>query len=268
VRRALKPFARPLYYAKLAARIAVRMRRPLRTLVAYVAGRPAEFRWRFRDGLSISTRHASEARAMFAIFFHGVYGEIGEGLTIVDVGANVGAFALFAARGGANRVFAFEPSPLAWELLSRNVEANAPLVRVRAFNRAVAGKRGPVRMFSDLAERSRLLREEGEETVGRRVDVVEAITLADVFESCEIERCHLLKLDCEGSEHEILRAAPDPLLERIDEIRMECETVDEAHNRATMRAFLEGKGFEVISSGFYGERSAGEGILHARRRAG
>lgn len=49
-----------------------------------------------------------------------------EGMTVVDIGANVGYYTLLAARltGPRGKVFAFEPNPQNFALLSRNVEAN------------------------------------------------------------------------------------------------------------------------------------------------
>ncbi|MDR7568571.1 MAG: FkbM family methyltransferase, partial [Armatimonadota bacterium] len=55
------------------------------------------------------------------------------GMTVVDVGANLGYFALLAARRVApnGRVFALEPFPASYQLLRRNIEANG-------FNHVVA----------------------------------------------------------------------------------------------------------------------------------
>lgn len=44
--------------------------------------------------------------------------------TVVDIGANVGAFSVLAAKAGAKRVLAFEPEQGNYDMLLRNVEAN------------------------------------------------------------------------------------------------------------------------------------------------
>ena len=51
---------------------------------------------------------------------------LGRGATFIDVGANIGYFALLAAKivGPAGRVVAFEPNPANCDLLRRSIEAN------------------------------------------------------------------------------------------------------------------------------------------------
>jgi lipopolysaccharide transport system permease protein len=59
----------------------------------------------------------------------------GEKLTILDIGANVGAFSLWANfRWPESRIYAYEPQPDTFELLQRNVRAYP---NIRCINRAV-----------------------------------------------------------------------------------------------------------------------------------
>ena len=56
---------------------------------------------------------------------HGI--EVRAGATILDVGANVGLFAITAARAAPDlRILCFEPVPLLFEALQRNLAAHAP----------------------------------------------------------------------------------------------------------------------------------------------
>lgn len=48
---------------------------------------------------------------------------LGPGLTLIDVGASIGFFTIYAAKRGA-KVYAFEPSTEVFDLLKRNVEVN------------------------------------------------------------------------------------------------------------------------------------------------
>ena len=48
---------------------------------------------------------------------------LGAGDTLIDVGANIGFFSIYAAKRGA-QVWAFEPNILVYELLKKNVVAN------------------------------------------------------------------------------------------------------------------------------------------------
>ena len=50
---------------------------------------------------------------------------------------------------------------------------------------------------------------------------VESITLQKVFELNNIKKCNLLKLDCEGSEYEIINSLPDNYFSMIDKMIIE-----------------------------------------------
>jgi predicted nicotinamide N-methyase len=69
------------------------------------------------------------------------------GRTVVDIGANVGAFSMLAAVMGATDVWAYEPHPASFAALQSNVGA-AP-IRVR--NQAVVGAQpdGPLLLMRD-----------------------------------------------------------------------------------------------------------------------
>jgi FkbM family methyltransferase len=169
------------------------------------------------------------------------------GEVIVDIGANVGIFALWAAREfpGA-RIVALEPAPAAFEQLQRNLSANrADDVTIAAL--ACGGKNGRVELFSrgpsvltTMFERDAYGSEFAES------GSVEVVSLDEAFDRFDISRCRLLKLDCEGAEYEILGAAPAELLDRIDEIAMEYHVGLNDHRPEELRAILEGAGFDVV----------------------
>ncbi len=66
------------------------------------------------------------------------------GMTVVDVGANVGYYTLLAAAGVGfeGRVYAVEADPHTFELLNKNIEVNGYRSIVRAHQCAAANKRG------------------------------------------------------------------------------------------------------------------------------
>jgi len=62
-----------------------------------------------------------------AVFFHDIYGARSSRLTgkiVMDAGANVGIFSIFAAKLGAKKVFAFEPVKETFMQLKRNISLN------------------------------------------------------------------------------------------------------------------------------------------------
>ncbi len=180
--------------------------------------------------------------------------QIQEDSTVIDIGANVGVFTLLAAQK-ARKVFAFEPYRASFDYLLKNVSENG-LDNVVAFNCAVAEGRG-----------KRRLRVQTECTAnslwgpcsGSEVDVA-CITLTDIFDSNAIEFCDLLKLDCEGSEFEILFSTPEAYLRRIGRISMECHNGVTSSTHSDMQRFLESRRFGIDYRLVRGETA----ILRAR----
>jgi len=167
---------------------------------------------------------------------------------IVDVGANLGFFALFmASQLPGVQVFAYEPLPTNFKHLQRHFGLNSGKALV-AENKAVAGEKGlldlhynPNLNFTALAS----LRTDFEDTNTSRV-TVEAVSLADIFARYQLDQVDLLKLDCEGAEYEILYQCPDPVLQRVKLIAMETHNGAKAdENTQALCAFLEEKGFTV-----------------------
>src|SRR5262245_18952163 len=143
------------------------------------------------------------------------------GDTVVDVGANHGFASCYFAQRGA-RVIAFEPDPANYELLVENVTANDLQDRIRSFPCAVAdrGGRANLRRSPDLGG--------GFSTIHDRFAASGFFTITDTVEvrtvtvgGLELGRIRLLKLDCEGSELDIVRSLDRTLRDTIDSLAIE-----------------------------------------------
>ena len=87
--------------------------------------------------------------------------------------------------------------------------------------------------------------------------------MAEIIAANEIERVDILKLDCEGSEYDILYNAPPNILARIAEIRLEYHELGVAGcNSPDLRAFLESHSFVIIR---HTATSPSEGSMWARK---
>jgi FkbM family methyltransferase len=182
---------------------------------------------------------------------------------VIDIGANQGFYSLDAARKGAH-VFSFEPSPANFSILRQNIEQNNLSDLVTCFQSAVSGGRGTATLYEGLSESGQFLsttasivnQERGGAAV--RGVTIEMQPLDDVFEENRIEVCDLLKIDCEGSEYDILPAISAATYGRIRYIAMEY------HNGRLddLTAWLTAGGFEIIS--IVGDDV---GILKARNKA-
>lgn len=169
---------------------------------------------------------------------------VSEGSTLLDIGANIGAFSMFAIhRLGAGRVIAFEPDPVNFAHLAANA-ALAPAGRLDAVPEAVAGTTGALTFHrgneGGVSTSGSLL-----STRGTKVTVT-ATTLADAFARHGIAQCALLKMDCEGAEYSVLYGAPDDVLRRIRQMVIEVHDQGTApRTRADLKAHLTAKGFRV-----------------------
>jgi FkbM family methyltransferase len=123
---------------------------------------------------------------------------IREGDVVLDLGANIGYYTLLAARltGPKGRVYAFEPEPLNYGLLLKNVELNG-YDNVVARQQAVSDKVGRVRFFLDGENTGAhtMYQHEG----GHNFIEVESVTLDDFFKDRD-NRVDVVKMDIEGAE--------------------------------------------------------------------
>lgn len=138
---------------------------------------------------------------------------------VVDVGANVGAFSVLAAKLGAVKVLAFEPHPASMARLVANVERNGVGGIVWPEQAAILDDAGKVLIEGDG----------GGAHVGRG-DValpadhdpamyVEARSLDEVLQG--VDEVALLKIDTEGSEYRIVDGCAPSTLAKVRRLVME-----------------------------------------------
>lgn len=133
---------------------------------------------------------------------------------VLDIGAHVGAFTCALARAvpGA-RVTAVEPSSERAVYLRRNVAGNDLEGRVTTVQAAVAGHAG----HRHLSPSGILEAAQSPDVGGELVDL---ITLEELFVGSP-GPIGLVKMDCEGSEYEILESASTATLQRIERLVLE-----------------------------------------------
>ena len=170
----------------------------------------------------------------------------GNPLTIVDIGANTGFFSLFMlSRFPTARVIAFEPIPVNFDLLTRNKKMNAEC-NLEIHNKAVYGESRKVTLKYDASDSFSTAASVFENKIGSDEIEVDTITLPEVFEKYKLDSIDLLKLDCEGSEYNILYNCPEKTLDDIKAIAMESHPGEaENENKQALIRFLNNKGFEV-----------------------
>jgi FkbM family methyltransferase len=164
-----------------------------------------------------------------------------DGWTIIDIGAGLGDFTIYAAHQcPRGRVYAYEPFPESIELLKHNLALNR-VTNVVVQPVAVSSQSGTLSLnigSIEAVQHSTTLR-------GANTIEVDAITLAQVFETQTLDCCDLLKLDVEGAEYGILLTAEPSLLKRIKRIALEYHDNTPAGRHEVLSNFLIEHGFGV-----------------------
>lgn len=184
---------------------------------------------KLRNGLIIKVRvGTSDFRTSRSVFIDESY--LPPGLSIpedgivVDIGAHIGTFTLFAAlRATKGRIFSYEPEPSNFSLLKENIRCNQ-LNHVSCFNMAVAGVEGERQMY--YSKKPSTTGGHSLYDTGASSFSVRCTTLAQIMEDNELDRIDFLKLDCEKAEGEILESMSDDKLRRLHKIAMELHIPD------------------------------------------
>jgi FkbM family methyltransferase len=167
--------------------------------------------------------------------------EIKDGWTIIDIGAALGDFSIWAAKQDPNgRVLAAEPFPPAISLLNANLEKNH-IKNVVVFEGALSNKTGEISLNTSAGET--VLNSTALSQPSDQIVQVPTLMLSDFFKRYSIDHCDYLKMDCEGAEYEILFSTSDEIINKIDRICMEVHDQLTKHNRGEMINFLKGKGY-------------------------
>lgn len=172
---------------------------------AYVGVKPWDYPCRMRLGRGCEAKIYSfeDLTSFWSVWFGDEYRVKRQDRVIVDAGANIGAFTLFAAAHSGATILSIEPFPENVQRLRENLSLNdLSSPRVRVLERAVSGETGEVRMSTDpnIPSHSKTVRDdlEAEGSVS-----VSCITLEQLVDQAGGDIA-LLKLDVEGSEYPFL----------------------------------------------------------------
>lgn len=137
---------------------------------------------------------------------------------VVDIGANVGAFSVWAAKAGAAKVWAYEPDPANVEQLTINLALNGLDNGVVTIVSAGVGAADADRWLGGEGATAHLV-DAPDSLVDESTRIVQVRSLDQVLLRAG-ERL-IVKMDCEGCEHEALAAVDAGHLRRIDRLVME-----------------------------------------------
>ena len=198
-----------------------------------------------RNGLKFHLRNAPGDLTVFL----GIYGNhVYDGFksitksapVIVDIGGHVGMFSLYAAQFFPHgRIYVYEPDPQNYNFLQENVSLNK-MQNIISYNVAVSGQSGEATLHvnpGNSSENNMFKVKRGMHSLS-----VPAVTLEHVFTSNNISSIDFLKIDCEGSEYDILLRTPHDFLTRVERMAIEWHGYAGYKPRDLTR-FLEAVGF-------------------------
>jgi amino acid adenylation domain-containing protein/FkbM family methyltransferase len=245
------------------------------------------------NGMAVAHLNEGETRFLYREIFgeriylrHGI--SIPRGACVVDAGASIGLFSLFAGRMAEGvQVFAFEPVPRIFQTLRLNAEIHGG---IRAFDCGLSRESRQAQitfyphltlmssLYADLREEQqvvrsflrqsqaaggerapegRLLEELLENRLVQEIVTVELRRLSDVLREQALDRVDLLKIDVQKSEHDVLAGIDDEDWPKIRQVVLEVH--DTGGRLSEITALLAARGFDVVVDQ---ERALAETPLH------
>lgn len=196
-----------------------------------------------KEGLNITYRpHTSDLMVIQEVYYLNCYQykpEYAKDGIILDIGANIGAFSLLAGEDGAT-VHAYEPEPHNYELLVNNLKSEN-ITSVTPYNVAV-GKPGTVNYIEDIQGSSHL------SFTGAREGVEVTVVGLDEIVT---EPVGFMKMDCEGSEYDIIKYASDETLKKIKRIAIEFHPWSPSYHTEISSRLLKFYEPEILPGGLY-----------------
>ncbi len=154
---------------------------------------------------------------------------------VVDIGSNIGDTPLFFALSGARKIIGVEPFLGNFEYAKKNVEINKYSDKIELLLSGCAGRSGFITIDPDC-----------ECNVGSKLRnaqmgiEIPLFTLDDIITQFKLPSNSILKIDCEGCEHEIIDSASIKTLQKFSHIQIEFH-----YSYKKIKEKLERCGFEV-----------------------
>jgi amino acid adenylation domain-containing protein/FkbM family methyltransferase len=263
-----------------------------------IAGRE---RYRLPNNMAIVQQNKHETDFFYQQIFidqtnfrHGI--TLRDGDCVVDVGANIGLFALFLQQVWKDiTIYAFEPIPAIFETLSANMALYGAHTKLFQCGLADDSKEVEFTYYPNSSTQSgryantqedrevlrtiianqkngsgsnwgRLIDELVEERIKGVPVVCQLRTLSEIIREHKIERIDLLKIDAEKSELDVLAGIAESDWEKIRQVVIEADGLGEKLER--LNALLEQHGFTVVAEEDDYIKGSGLYNVYATRKLG
>ena len=215
---------------------------------------------RFRSGEELRVETQSDLITLWIIFFRNEYRVPKTCRTIVDAGANIGAFSVYSARRAPDAtIHALEPFPSTRARLTETVARNHLTSRVKVYELALGDVSLGGARHMTVEEGPSQGRGTAAEPFAAGSVAVQATTLEQFLDDANINEADFLKMDIEGGEHEVLHAASPMVIRRFRQIALEY------HPNGSAEALFQ----KLVSCGFVCQDDArvapNSGVAHFAR---
>lgn len=166
------------------------------------------------------------------------------GMTVIDVGANVGVYTFSAAQkvGVTGRVLAIEPFSTCVQLLQQTCQLNQ-LGQVTVCAGAASDRNGEAKLA--LHQASELNELVTEETGQFPTEPIRCFTLDSLIESEQLQRVDWLKIDAERHEMQVLRGS-DRLLQQFQPAILYENVVGTSESNLPVAEYLRSIGYRLF----------------------
>lgn len=218
---------------------------------------PYTFKTKKGQTLHLDTFH--DLVTVWIIFFRKEYDPITTPKILVDAGANIGTFSVYALGAWpVDSIYAFEPFPQTLEKLKNNINSNPHNGKIKIEPYALSGTSGDRPMdLSEGPSQSRGVLAEGDSRPSVRVH---SVSLFDFFKRENLQRIDFMKMDIEGSEHDVLLNTSPEVLGQIQELALEYHPT---HSKEPLFDKLSNSGFKLHQDHIAGPNS---GVAHFVRQ--
>jgi FkbM family methyltransferase len=201
----------------------------------------------FRNGFKMKIKRSIDTSTIAVIFIKKDYGVVGDDSIVIDIGANIGAYSIFAACSKNTKIYSYEPMKETYDFLVENIRLNKLEKRIFPFRLGISSEVKKTKLYlSEESPFNSMYQNLYPTKRPKNYEIINCIRLKDVFEKNKIRKCHILKIDCEGAEFEILYGLPEKYFERILRMKIEYHNIDSKEkNIEKLLEFLEKKKFTI-----------------------
>jgi len=222
----------------------------------------------FRNGIKCIIRNRSDTVVFLENFFLDNYDReegfaIKQKDVIVDIGAHVGYFTIYAAKKATRgKILSFEPSRESFKVLKNNLKINN-IQNVNVENIGVRNESGTSTLYVDEDnEIGNSMFSNDKNLIKENVQVT---SITDIIKKYNLKSIDLLKLDCEGAEYEIILKLPIEILNKIKKISMEVHKIDNFDIK-DIEKFLAENNFQVKTEYLLSKSDTNWPMLYAKNQ--